>query len=112
MNIVQQFSEVVQRFQSFFDVLDEIDKSTWRLEPEHPTYASTMRRLALGKSLCILKRAQLTVLCQGGHASIQIEIDPKSPRSVPECRLLGSDSIVGPLRERFGQNLHRWCVQS
>lgn len=32
----------------FWSVLDEIDEQTWVLEPEKPSRADTMRRIAIG----------------------------------------------------------------
>lgn len=45
------------------------------------------------------------------HASLSLDLDPLHPRSVPECRLLGADSVVAQLKEKFGRNLDQWYVQ-
>jgi len=47
-DIFQQFSDAVAQWQTFWDVVDEIDGSTCVLEPEKPTRAATYRRIALG----------------------------------------------------------------
>eukprot|EP01027_Heterolobosea_sp_BB2_P011504 GEZU01016744.1.p1 GENE.GEZU01016744.1~~GEZU01016744.1.p1 ORF type:complete len:153 (+),score=10.88 GEZU01016744.1:140-598(+) len=41
----------------------------------------------------------------GNHSSLQIELDPLCPRGVPECRFLGADSVVVPLRDKLNQNI-------
>lgn len=41
------------------------------------------------------------------HAS-QLSIDPASPFSVPECRFLGADSLIQPLKHKININLQRW----
>jgi len=48
VDIFNQFSEAVSQWQTFWDIVDEIDGSTCVLEPEKPTRAATYRRLALG----------------------------------------------------------------
>jgi len=49
VDVFSQFSAAVSRWQTFWDVVDEIDGSTCVLEPEKPTRAATYRRLALGR---------------------------------------------------------------
>lgn len=41
--------KALEQFQDLWDVLEDIDSNTWILEPEHPTYSSLMRRIALGE---------------------------------------------------------------
>jgi E3 ubiquitin-protein ligase FANCL len=77
--------------EDLWDILDDIDQNTWVLEPERPTYSTTTRRVALGN-----------------HCSLQITVDVNRPRSVPECRFLGADSVVMQLREQLNKNLHKW----
>ena len=45
----QQFEAELKHYQHFWDVLDELDKNTWVLEPEAPSRSCTHRRLALGQ---------------------------------------------------------------
>uniref|UniRef100_A0A7N6BVI5 RING-type domain-containing protein n=1 Tax=Anabas testudineus TaxID=64144 RepID=A0A7N6BVI5_ANATE len=55
-----QFVLVLESLTEFWDVLDEIDSQTWILEPEKPSRADTMRRIAIGnEDACRLKSAQL-----------------------------------------------------
>ncbi|XP_006817054.1 E3 ubiquitin-protein ligase FANCL-like [Saccoglossus kowalevskii] len=90
-DIYHQFSQELEKYQDYFDIIDEIDGKTWVLEPENPSYASTLRRIALGSS-----------------SSLQIDIDPFHPRVLPECRFLGADHVVNPLRDKLNANLERW----
>jgi len=48
MDMFHQFTDAVSRWQTFWDMVDEIDGSTCVLEPEKPTRAATYRRLAVG----------------------------------------------------------------
>lgn len=46
-----QFLLIVEALAEFWAVMDEIDEHTWVLEPEKPSRADTMRRIAIGKLL-------------------------------------------------------------
>lgn len=91
-SIIRQFQELVEQYQDFFRSMEDIDKETWVLEPEHPTMRETYRRVALGK-----------------HCSMRVEIDPRAPvKGFPEVRFLGSETAVGPFKERLNRNIHLW----
>ncbi|RHY33091.1 hypothetical protein DYB32_001865 [Aphanomyces invadans] len=82
----------LEKFQDFWDVLDDIDKKCCVLEPERPTRGCKRRRLALQPSV-----------------SIQFEVlDPAAPRAVVDVIWFGNDASVGPLRETMYQNLSKW----
>ncbi|MGH0127532.1 UNVERIFIED_CONTAM: hypothetical protein FKN15_052743 [Acipenser sinensis] len=49
INIHNQFLAALESLKEFWDVMDEIDKMTWVLEPEKPTRSATMRRIAIGE---------------------------------------------------------------
>ncbi|XP_070576805.1 E3 ubiquitin-protein ligase FANCL-like [Ptychodera flava] len=93
-DILHQFSKELERYQDFFNIVDEIDKKTWVLEPDRPNYSVTLRRIALGSS-----------------SSLQIDVDPVHPRILPECKFLGADHVINPLREKLNTNLERWDQQ-
>ncbi|TMS04726.1 E3 ubiquitin-protein ligase FANCL [Larimichthys crocea] len=69
-----QFLLVLESLTEFWDVLDEIDGKTWILEPEKPSRSDTMRRIAIGNNV-----------------SIKVEVDPRHPKMLPECCLLGAE---------------------
>ena len=58
-------------------MLDEIDRNTWVLEPDHPSRSCTSRRIALGN-----------------NASLHIDLNPANPRLLPECRFMGADNGI------------------
>ncbi|XP_029030779.1 E3 ubiquitin-protein ligase FANCL isoform X2 [Betta splendens] len=89
-----QFMMVLESLTEFWNVLDEIDSQTWILEPEKPSRADTMRRLAIGNNV-----------------SIKVEVDPRHPKMLPECFLLGADHVVTPLRNRLNANIHLWISE-
>uniref|UniRef100_A0A671KRF4 FA complementation group L n=1 Tax=Sinocyclocheilus anshuiensis TaxID=1608454 RepID=A0A671KRF4_9TELE len=69
----------VEALSEFWSVLDEIDEQTWVLEPEKPTKADSMRRIAIGNNV-----------------SIKVQIDPRHPKMLPECCLLGAEHGRNP----------------
>ncbi|CAG5129505.1 unnamed protein product [Candidula unifasciata] len=92
-HVFQQFEAAVQSHQLFWNIMKEIDSSCWVLDPEHPTFASTYRRIALGPNI-----------------SLQITVNCRQPTTLPECRFLGSESVIAELREKLNVNLHRWDI--
>ncbi|XP_029963032.1 E3 ubiquitin-protein ligase FANCL isoform X2 [Salarias fasciatus] len=85
------FLLVLESLTQFWDVLDEIDSKTWILEPERPSRSDTMRRIAIGNNV-----------------SIKVELDPRHPKMLPECCLLGAEHAVTPLRNKLNANMHSW----
>ncbi|XP_035027874.2 E3 ubiquitin-protein ligase FANCL isoform X1 [Hippoglossus stenolepis] len=97
-----QFLLVLESLTEFWDVLDEIDDNTWILEPEKPSRSDTMRRIAIGNNV-----------------SIKVEVDPRHPKMLPECCLLGAEHVempaqtmVTPLRNKLNSNMHLWNPDS
>ncbi|XP_071337576.1 E3 ubiquitin-protein ligase FANCL isoform X2 [Trachinotus anak] len=86
-----QFLLVLESLTEFWDVLDEIDSKTWILEPEKPSRSDTMRRITIGNNV-----------------SIKVEVDPRHPKMLPECCLLGAEHVVTPLRNKLNANMHLW----
>ncbi|XP_034040214.1 E3 ubiquitin-protein ligase FANCL isoform X2 [Thalassophryne amazonica] len=87
----KQFLAILESLTEFWDILDEIDSNTWILEPEKPNRSDTMRRIAIGNNV-----------------SIKVEVDPRHPKMLPECCLLGADHVVMPLRNKLNTNMHLW----
>ncbi|XP_076829995.1 E3 ubiquitin-protein ligase FANCL isoform X2 [Brachyhypopomus gauderio] len=90
-HIHSQFLLLAEALAEFWAVLDELDEHTWVLEPEKPTRAESMRRIAIGNNV-----------------SIKVEIDPRHPKMLPECCLLGAEHMVTPLRNKLNANMHLW----
>ncbi|KAJ8309595.1 hypothetical protein KUTeg_014469 [Tegillarca granosa] len=98
-DLFKQFEQVIGCYQEFWDVMSDIDKTTWVLEPDNPTYSAIHRRIAIGMYMCT-------------NCSIQITVDPKHPRMLPECRFLGADHAVDPLKKNMNSNLHLWILEN
>ncbi|XP_017277171.1 E3 ubiquitin-protein ligase FANCL isoform X1 [Kryptolebias marmoratus] len=91
----RQFLLVLESLAEFWDVLEEIDGKTWILEPEKPSRSDTMRRIAIRNNV-----------------SIRVEVDPRHPKMLPECCLLGAEHVVTPLRNKLNANMHMWNPDS
>ncbi|KFH72826.1 hypothetical protein MVEG_00051 [Podila verticillata NRRL 6337] len=88
---VRQAEKKLALFQDFWDVMQDFDDKTWVIDPEKPTRSDRVRRCALGK-----------------HCSIQITVDPLSPRTLPESRLFGPPALVDPMRVNLHRNAPLW----
>ena len=83
--IYQQFRKVLTSYQTFWNDLDELDRSAWILEPALPANrAISERRIALKPGL-----------------SLALTLSADQPRAPPlSARLVGSSVDVAGLRER------------
>ncbi|OQR93422.1 Fanconi anemia, complementation group L [Achlya hypogyna] len=89
---LDQMAAVLAKYQSFWDVLDDIDKKCCVLEPHRPTRACKRRRLAVVPQV-----------------SLQFEIaDPLAPRALVDVVWFGNEATVGPLREALYRQLSKW----
>ena len=90
-HVVQQFQEHLEKLQEFWCTLDNIDKSLWVVYPKEPSRATSCREINLGNDCFIM-----------------LSINVNDPRSLPECRFMGSDPIVNSLRKKWTRNSKRW----
>jgi hypothetical protein len=54
-NLYDQFCHCLSTHQEFWDIVEEIDKKTWVLEPDVPRPDIISRRIALGRKLNLNK---------------------------------------------------------
>ncbi|XP_076463856.1 E3 ubiquitin-protein ligase FANCL-like [Babylonia areolata] len=92
--LMRQLEGSVARYQALWDALDVVDQKTWVLEPDHPSFSACSRRIALSPG-----------------TSLQITVDPRHPSAMPECRFLGADQVIAPLKDKLNANLHLWDNQ-
>ncbi|PIK60197.1 putative E3 ubiquitin-protein ligase FANCL-like [Apostichopus japonicus] len=88
--LLQQFEEFIEQFNDLWFQLEEFDQRTVVIEPENPRKSDLSRRVFLGN-----------------HTSIQMTLDPSHPRMCPDCRFLGADHVVTPLR-KLNAALSNW----
>lgn len=89
-DVIDFYERIVARYQDFWTVMEDIDECTWVLEPDGPTRANKMRRIAVNT-----------------YCSMQIEVDPLKPRAIPTYRFLGAESEVAPLVQKL-VHVKRW----
>ena len=46
-DLCHQFSQCITAYKDFWDMMSEVDKNTWVLEPDKPTYSAVHRRIAI-----------------------------------------------------------------
>ncbi|KAL6595964.1 WD-repeat region-domain-containing protein [Neocallimastix sp. 'constans'] len=76
-NIIEFYKNIFDKYNDFWCQLEEIDKKTWVIEPINPPRSSTYRRIIIERK-----------------CSINIQINPSNPRSIPIYQLMGSDELV------------------
>jgi hypothetical protein len=87
----RRFRSMLDELEPYFRVLDDFDAHTWVLEPEHPTYAVSSRRLNLAP-----------------QCSLVVEIDPADPCRLPNVRFFGSEQRIEAMRNRFFERRALW----
>ncbi|KAL5821948.1 hypothetical protein ACOSQ3_023830 [Xanthoceras sorbifolium] len=90
-DLLQQFREHLEKLQEFWVILDEIDKSLWTVDTKQPSRANACRQINLGNDCFIM-----------------FSIHANDPRSLPECRFMGSDPTVNSLRKTWQRNSKKW----
>lgn len=90
-DVVQQFEKHLEKLEEIWSTLDNVDHSLWVVNATSACDATTHRLINIGDE-CFLK----------------LFIDPKYPRSLPECRFLGPDKNVDLLRKRWRRNCKLW----
>ncbi len=87
----RNFQRAIEKFQNFFDEIDEFDSECWILEPDRPLRSITFRRFAVGRG-----------------SSILVNFDPLRPSAMPEVKFLGSELSIEPLRQRWNSSSVNW----
>lgn len=90
-DVVQQFSEHLEKLQEFWSTLENIDQSLWVVDPNQPSRAISYRRVNIGNDCFIM-----------------LSINADDPTSLPECRFMGSDQMVNSLIKLWRANSKKW----
>lgn len=90
-DVVKQFQEHLEKLQEFWSTLDEIDRSLWIAGPNPASRSMSFRQIHLGDN-CV----------------IMLSINVDDPKSLPECRFMGSGAFLSTLRKRWQRNSKRW----
>ncbi|XP_039069713.1 E3 ubiquitin-protein ligase FANCL-like isoform X2 [Hibiscus syriacus] len=90
-NLVQQFEEHLEKLQGFWYTLDEIDRSLQIVDSKQASRAIVSRQIQLGNDCFMI-----------------LSISINDPRSLPECRFMGSGIVVNSLRKTWKRNVDKW----
>ncbi|XP_050374549.1 uncharacterized protein LOC126792102 [Argentina anserina] len=90
-DVVQQFRKHLEKLQTFWSTLDDIDRSLCIVDPKQTSPAVSNRQVVIGND-----------------CSIVLSINATDPRSLPECRFMGSGQIVNLLRDRWRRKSKTW----
>ncbi|KAM1048398.1 hypothetical protein ACFX15_027041 [Malus domestica] len=90
-DVVRQFKKHLENLQAFWSTLDDIDRSLWVVDPKQASPAVSYRQIIIGNDCCIT-----------------LFINSVDPRSLPECRFIGSGPFVNTLRNKWRRNSKRW----
>ncbi|KAJ0967725.1 hypothetical protein J5N97_024642 [Dioscorea zingiberensis] len=90
-DVVQQFTEHLQKLQEFWSTMDEIDKILCVLYPKKPSLAMSHRQISIGNDCSLL-----------------LYINACKPRSLPECRWFGPDSSIEMISKKWKRNYRKW----
>ncbi|KAM7520355.1 hypothetical protein LguiB_019317 [Lonicera macranthoides] len=92
-DVVQQFQQHVDKLQEFWSTMDDIDHSLWVIDSKQAHRATPYRLINID---------------EGNECSVMLFVDANDPRSLPECRFMGSDQKVNLLRKIWKRNCKRW----
>ena len=91
VKVFRAFIDVVKEYQNIWDELDDIDLSTWVIEPSLPARKAIIER-------------RIVLLATDGGLSIVIELDTKYPRGVPKSiRFIGSTKNTNKYRHQYNE---------
>ena len=95
---IAQFRAALGRHQLLWDMLDDLDRHAWVLEPQAPTRDCVLRRLAIGQ-----------------HCSLQVGLHVEAPASLPTLQFLGAEKALAAYRDALNARLAHWlpgrCVR-
>lgn len=92
-DVVLQFQQHLEKLQEFWSTLDDIDRFLWVVDSTKLHRAMQYRQINIGND-CYIK----------------LLINANEPRSLPECRFLGSDQKVNLLRKKWRKNCKKWVT--
>eukprot|EP00039_Didymoeca_costata_P011727 m.166000 g.166000 ORF g.166000 m.166000 type:complete len:377 (+) comp15269_c0_seq8:346-1476(+) len=89
--LLKQFELELEKFQGMWMQLEAFDKRSWILEPTENVWKANFRRVVIERSTSIL-----------------IVLDPRNPKTLPECHFLGPDHKINLLRQRMADSANKW----
>lgn len=93
--ILDNFREIIMKYQMLWDMLDDIDTKAWVIEPDPFTRGALHWRIVLTDGVSLI-----------------INIDPLQPYLLPRCRFLGAIKNIQPLQSLIDEGAERWDTNS
>ncbi|XP_047315464.1 E3 ubiquitin-protein ligase FANCL isoform X2 [Impatiens glandulifera] len=90
-DVVHQFLEHVDKLGDLWSTLDNIDQCLWVVDPKDVSHSILHRQIKIEDS-----------------CSLVLSINADDPRSLPECRFIGSDPEVNTFRDTWRRNCKKW----
>lgn len=93
--IYDYFISIIERLQSYFNLMDLIDSCCYILDPPSPHRRDNHRRIWIGDDVSMI-----------------LTIDPCNIAQIPEIKFLGPGSITESYRMTMNENLEKWDPQN
>ncbi|CAI9272448.1 unnamed protein product [Lactuca saligna] len=90
-DVVNQFKQHLENLQQFWSTVEDIDQSLCLFDSSNLHRAMSLRHINIGND-----------------CSIIVLIHANEPRSLPECRFMGLNENVNPLRDKWRKNCKKW----
>ncbi|CAN1183489.1 E3 ubiquitin-protein ligase FANCL [Linum perenne] len=90
-DLMMQFSNHFEKLEEFWSTLEDIDNSLYVIDSEQSSRSMPFRQIDTGNDCFII-----------------LSIDPRDPKSLPECRFLGSGHNVDHLQKLWQRNSKKW----
>ncbi|CAN1191376.1 E3 ubiquitin-protein ligase FANCL, partial [Linum perenne] len=94
-DLMLQFSNHFEKLEEFWSTLEDIDNSLYVVNAEQSSRSMPFRQIDTGNDCFIM-----------------LSIDPRDPKSLPECRFLGSGHNVDHLQKLWQTNSKKWKKES
>ncbi|KAK9061923.1 hypothetical protein SSX86_019107 [Deinandra increscens subsp. villosa] len=114
-DVVKQFRQHLEKLQQFWSTVEDIDQSLWVSNTAQLHRATSFRHIKIGNLFLvqILTPIIPLLVCEifcfsGNDCSVILSIRANEPRSLPECRFLGSNENVNLLRDKWRRNCNKW----
>lgn len=105
-DVLKIFQSDLEKYDAFWSVMEDFDKETFVMEPQHPKFCDIRRRIVLGNSTSSNNNSSSSTAT---HSSLILELDPLNPFGIPtEFTFFGSDLMTQPLKERLHRDLSSW----
>jgi E3 ubiquitin-protein ligase FANCL len=106
-DIISQYESSLHNYQTLWDVLDDIDKNCWVIEPSLGHNNNNSSSSSIPRSCCYRRLALLEK--ESTVVTLTVTLNPLDPTAFPlDYKFLGSEAIVAPLRKKLIDGYNSW----